>query len=520
MLYWGPIRFVSSGHVLLQAYCFFLGRFCPVYWFLQIEKNGRMANADSENLEFLFHPRSVALVGITTVNPEHWTRTFLDSFLEFEFEGPVYLVNPKGGEIKGLKVYPSLGDIPGNIDYVIGLVPARLAPDLVKECAGKGVKAVHFCTAGFSETGEEEGIRLEAELIGLAQEKQIRIIGPNCMGLYCPKTHLSFSVAFPRESGRVGVIAQSGGNAIYLVRQAALRGVRFSKVISYGNACDLSESDFLEYLAADADTDIIALYVEGIRDGKRFRQALEKATRQKVVILLKGGVTEGGARAVAGHTAALAGSEVIWDALCRQLGIIRVNSVDEIVDVMVTLLFMPLPRGRNVVLIGSGGGASVLITDEFEKRGLKVPQLPQEITSEIRQFTQAAGNILRNPVDYSQTMAYPDKVRKTIDIILGWEGADFLVEFLRSSQSTRLTDAVSQPFRKIEEHFGTRGEDSKPVAMVIEPSVVPEESRIIFSTIQECVSSRLPVYYSFASAANAINLVISHHESRPGKPEA
>jgi len=269
-----------------------------------------MSSLGSESLEFLFHPRSVAFVGITTAHPEHWTRTFLEGFLEFE--GAIYLVNPRGGEIKGLKVYPSLGDIPDTIDCVIGLVPARVVPGLVEECAGKGVRAVYFCTAGFSEIGEEEGTRLEAELAEVARRKRIRVLGPNCMGIYCPNSRMSYSPLFPKESGPVGFISQSGGNSIYLVRQAAARGVRFSKVISYGNACDLNESDFLEYLTTDADTKIIAVYIEGVKDGRRFRQALEKAAKEKVVVLLKGGITEGGARAVAGHTAALAGSEITW----------------------------------------------------------------------------------------------------------------------------------------------------------------------------------------------------------------
>ena len=251
-----------------------------------------MSNVTDESLEFLFRPRSLALVGITTANPEHWTRSFLDAVLEFQFDGPFYLVNPKGGEINGHRVYPSLQDIPQTIDYVIGLVPARASLGLVEECAAKGVRAIHFCTAGFSETGEEEGIRLETKLIELARSHGIRVIGPNCLGIYCPQSRLSFGPVFPRESGPVGVISQSGGNANYLIRQAALRGIRFSKVISYGNARDLDESDFLEYLAADADTQVIAMYIEGIKDGKRFRRALEKATKQKPVILLKGGRTE------------------------------------------------------------------------------------------------------------------------------------------------------------------------------------------------------------------------------------
>ena len=473
-----------------------------------------MSNVTDESLEFLFRPRSLALVGITTANPEHWTRSFLDAVLEFQFDGPFYLVNPKGGEINGHRVYHSLQDIPQTIDYVIGLVPARASLGLVEECAAKGVRAIHFCTAGFSETGEEEGIRLETKLIELARSHGIRVIGPNCLGIYCPQSRLSFGPVFPRESGPVGVISQSGGNANYLIRQAALRGIRFSKVISYGNARDLDESDFLEYLAADADTQVIAMYIEGIKDGKRFRRALEKATKHKPVILLKGGRTEAGARAVAGHTSALAGSEAIWESLRKQLGLIRVDSLDELVDVLVTLLFMARPEGRNAVIMGGGGGASVLITDAFEKRGLRVPPLPHDITSQIREFTPPAGNILRNPVDYSQTMMYPERVARTIDIITQWEGTDFLVWFMRLGQSQQAGGLRGNPLMMGGPFSASGRVSSKPLAIVLEPSIFPEESEGIYALLQQYVSSGLPVYYSFASAANAIDLVLNYDEKR------
>ena len=470
------------------------------------------------DLDFLFHPSSLALVGITTTEPQHWTRTFLDGLIEFEFDRPFYLVNPKDGEIKGHKVYTSLREVPGSVDHVVGLVNARLAVNLVEECAEKGVRAIHFCTAGFSETGEEWRIKLESELAGVARRKGIRIIGPNCMGIYCPQSRLSFSAAFPRESGTVGVISQSGGNSIYLVRQAALRGVRFSKVISYGNACDINESDLLEYLADDADTKIIALYIEGIRDGKRFRRALEKATKEKTVILLKGGTTEGGARAAAGHTASLAGSRATWDALCRQLGIISVSSVEEMIDVLVTLLFLPLPRGRNALLFGAGGGASVLIADEFESRGLRVPPIPREMVAQISEYTPVAGNILRNPVDYSQAMFNTESVIKTFGILSGWEGADFLVIFVRTGQFTASRISDRQLENLLMSRFPIKqGQLPKPVAMVIEPSIIPHEAEAVLAAIRNSISSGLPVYYSFASVAAAINLVLNHAGKQSGK---
>jgi acyl-CoA synthetase (NDP forming) len=470
-----------------------------------------MKNMYQRDLEFIFHPNSIALVGITTTAPEHWTRTFLDGLIEFEFDHPFYLVNPKDGEIKGHKVYTSLKDVPGSVDHVIGLVNARLALELVEECAQKGVRAIHFCTAGFSETGEEWRIKLEAELAELARRKGIRIIGPNCMGIYCPQSRLSFSAAFPRESGPVGLISQSGGNSIYLVRQAALRGVRFSKVVSYGNACDINESELLEYLASDADTKIIALYVEGIKDGKRFRRALEKATKEKTVVLLKGGITEGGARAVASHTASLAGSRATWDALCKQLGIISVSGVEEMIDVLVTLLFLPLPRGKNALLFGAGGGASVLIADQFESRGLRVPPIPAKMVAQISEFTPIAGNILRNPVDYSQAMFDTESVIKTFGILSGWEGADFLVIFIRTGQFTASRISDHQLENLLMSRFPIKqGQLPKPVAMVIEHSIIPHEAEAILAAIRNSISSGLPVYYSFASAATAINLVLDH----------
>jgi acyl-CoA synthetase (NDP forming) len=464
------------------------------------------------DLDFLFHPNSIALVGITTAKTWHWTLTFLEGLLEIGFDRPLYLVNPKGGELKGHKIYASLKDVPDNVDYVIGLVNAQIAPKLVEECAQKGVRAIHFCTAGFSETGEEDRVKLESELIEVARSKGIRILGPNCMGIYCPKSRLSYSPAFPEESGPVGVISQSGGNSIYLVRQAALRGVRFSKVISYGNASDINESELLEYLTQDVDTKIIALYIEGIRDGQRFRRALEEATKGKTVILLKGGATEGGARAAAGHTSALSGSRTTWDALCRQLGIISVSSIEEMIDVLVTLLFLPLPAGRNVVLLGAGGGASVLIADQFESRGLRILPLPPEIIAQIREFTPIAGNILRNPVDYSQAMMSFEGVIKTFAILSRWEGADFIVTFIRTGQFTTYRTAEDHVNLLMSRFSVKQGQLPKPLAMVIEPSVMPEEAEAILAAIRGAIASDLPVYYSFATAANAIDLILNQAE--------
>ncbi|MFW6147750.1 MAG: acetate--CoA ligase family protein [Thermodesulfobacteriota bacterium] len=466
----------------------------------------------NKNLGPLFNPASIALAGITVEHPEHWTRTFLDSLLEFHFEKPLYLVNPRGGEIKGIKVYQRLADIPQTVDYVISTVPAKAAPGLLEECSHKGVKAVHFCTAGFSETGEEEGERLEAQLAELSRKTGIRVIGPNCMGIYCPASHLSFNREFPRESGPVGFISQSGGNTGSLINEVMSRGVRFSKAISYGNACDLNESDFLEYLADDPETKIISLYIEGVKDAPRFRQALHKAAEQKDIVLLKGGLTEGGARAAASHTGSLAGSDMIWGALCRHLGVIQVYSLEELADFLVTLSFLSPPRGRRAALIGAGGGYSVLITDEFERKGLKVPQLPQEMKTAISEFTPLAGNILRNPIDYSQSMMDPEKLFKMVHIVSQWKGVDFVIWFI---------DLVWIPVEEMERIHrmldGILKETKsalKPIAFVLRTGISPELAKKVSSFVQKCAFSQLPVYFSFSSAAHSLDLVLRHREER------
>ena len=464
------------------------------------------------SLEEIFHPRSVAFAGITVANPEHWTRNFLRAVLAFEFKGPIYLVNPRGGEVDGLHVYKKISDVPDNVDYVISTVPASASTQLVKDCALKGVKAIHFCTSGFSETGMEEGERLETQLTELAHSTGVRIIGPNCLGIYCPEAHLSFRPDFPKDSGPVGLICQSGGNAVTLIRRTEFRGVRFSKAVSYGNACDLDESDYLEYLADDYDTRIIGMYIEGIKDGKKFRRAAQKATREKTVVLLKGGVTEEGARTASGHTGSLAGSRTAWETLCKQLGIIMVNSIEEMADILVTLVFMPRLEGKRVALVGAGGGASVLISDEFGKRGLEVPPLPEALRKQMLEYTHIAGNILGNPIDYSQALTTFKGLAKTVRIISQWEEIDMIIGFMGLMFDRLLLQQRLPILIKGILEEGSKSE--KPLAMVIEPSIMAEEVELILPFIQKFSSYGVPVYYSFASAANAISKVFSYNEMR------
>ncbi len=276
------------------------------------------------SLDYLFHPRSVAIIGVSRDSTQYSPgRAFMQSLLGSGFKGKVYPVNPSGGEAFGLKIYPSVKDIPDRVDYVIAAIPARYTPQLVADCATKGVRAIHFFTSGFSEIEGDEGKRLESDMLTVARQSGIRILGPNWMGFYCPETGLTFAFNFPKQTGPLGIIAQSGGNSIYCVNEAATRSIYFSKVISYGNASDLNESDFLEYLTYDPETKIIAAYIEGVRDGSRFVRVLERAARLKPVIIFKAGTTETGTRAAAAHTSSMGGSRRIWESQLKQAGAIQ-----------------------------------------------------------------------------------------------------------------------------------------------------------------------------------------------------
>lgn len=352
-------------------------------------------------LDFVFHPRSIAVAGVSTreggTGMGGWA--FVQSLMDVGFPGPIYLIHPTAHAIRGLRCYPRVTDIADDIDYVISSVPARHVPGLLEDCIAKGVLVLHLFTAGFTETGDAEKAKMEQAVVARAREAGVRIIGPNCMGLYVPASRLAMMQGQTAEAGHVGMVSQSGANAGEFVRYATARGVRCSKVISFGNGSDLRAADFFDYLADDADTEIIVAYLEGIQDGPRLAQAIRKAGAAKPVAILKSGRTEAGGRAANSHTASLAGSLQIFDALCRQAGVLRVESMEELVDAGVTFQFVKHLAGPNIAVVGGGGGTSVLAADDLDSVGLKVPPLLPETQEALAKVTNEAGTSIRNPVD-------------------------------------------------------------------------------------------------------------------------
>lgn len=465
-------------------------------------------------LEQLFHPRSVAVVGASTTQGPGGG--FVTAIQEMGYQGALYPVNPKAEEIQGLKCYPSLLDVPGEVDYVISSVPARIVPQLVEDSAAKGAKAVHFFTAGFSETGEADRAGMEAHLLARARELGLRLIGPNCMGLYCPESGLSFMPGMPKEPGPVGMLSQSGANAGDVCRTGGVRGLRFSKAISYGNALQLGESDFLDYLAQDVKTEIIVGYIEGVKDGQRFLRALRAAASAKPVIILKGGQTEAGSRATASHTASLAGALEIFDAACRQAGALRVDDIDELIDTAVAFRFVKELAGPRVAIVGVGGGHSVLAADAAATQGLQVPALPEETQRALAEFTPVAGTSVRNPVDTNVGFGPegPRLMRETLRLVAEAANIDAIIyqAAVGWGPSRRGGDGGPDQVEYARQLATLAGESmagfGKPIAVQLRPALTAEAMEATVAFQEEAAAQGLATFPSIGSAAGALRRLL------------
>lgn len=363
------------------------------------------------DFERIFHPRRLAIAGVSTQAVGFGTG-ILDSLLAIGFAGEIFPVNPRGGEIFGLKIYRRIEDIPGEIDFAIICVSADLVPEALEACRKKGAAGAEILSAGFRELGTAEGIARE-EAVKAEARKGIRVIGPNCFGIYCPKSGLTLLPGpdLSRKSGPVGFMSQSGGLAIDFAYMGLGLGFGFSKMISFGNGSDLREAELLDYFADDPETGIIALYMEGVEDGEHFFQALKRAAVRKPVIIYKGGLSEAGGRAVASHTASMGGSRVIWESLIRQAGAIQVHDFQELCYTCLAFSMLPLRSYRGMTVIGGGGALGVAACDAAEANGLFLPPLTGPIYDAVYEALPKPGSSAANPIDVANPMVPPHALK-------------------------------------------------------------------------------------------------------------
>jgi acyl-CoA synthetase (NDP forming) len=351
----------------------------------------------------LFEPQSVAVVGVPrSLRPG---QLFLQALLDPGYRGRIYPVNPKAREILGLPCHPSVTSLPEAVDLAVIVVPTAQAVSVVRECAEKGVKVAIVFTAGFSELGTEEGRQRGDELVAAARLGPLRLVGPNCMGVYVPKTGLGSFPGLSAERGPIAFVSQSGSLSNRVVWGGGGRGLAFSKVVSVGNQADLETSDFLEYLAEDPETEIIGAYLEGAKDGRRLWRALTAAGRRKHLVVWKVGRTRAGARAASSHTGALAGEAEVWSGMLRQAGALQVRDMDELFDLLVALRYLGRPAGDRMAIVTGPGGPAVSAADACEEAGLQLAGLAEETERRLRNVVASAGTSVRNPVDVGLVLA-------------------------------------------------------------------------------------------------------------------
>ena len=458
----------------------------------------------------LFRPRSVAVAGASS-NADSPGHDYVRAIHDGGFDGPIYPINPRASEILGLAAYPSLREVPGEVDLVISCIPADGVLELIAQARDKRVQAIVMFTGRFSETGDAEAAELEQRVKKAAADAAIRIVGPNCMGVFDSTSGLSFRPDLPQAKGSVAFISQSGNNSVELMLHGAARGLRFSKVVSYGNALDITEADFFEYLAHDDETQVVGAYIEGTREGRRLLDALRTSAARKPVVILKGGRTASGSRTAASHTAALAGQRKIWSAVLRQAGAVEVATFDELIDMLVAFAFLrgEAPAGEarpRVGVVGGGGGRAVQSADVCEEAGLAVPKLPGELRAALREKAPQLADWVDNPVDQSILAGSGFSGARILEMMLDHPQFDALIANVGEDWVLGRPDAVERMAKLVERFVEIGRRSEKPLAFVLGEADSTDELkwRAVSSGKQLLTDAQLAVYPTVDRAARSL----------------
>jgi acyl-CoA synthetase (NDP forming) len=460
---------------------------------------------DFSKLERAFHPRTVVVIGDSKASNYEWLRG------QKEVKGKLYSVhtNPNSFEdIKamGIENYTSILDIPGPVDLAIVAVSRKAAAAVLDDCICKDVAAAHFFSSGFSETDMAEGREFERQLITRAEAANFHLIGPNCMGLYNPGAGIRQNEdQYLGEQGTVGFISQSGSVAIGFSMESHFQGVNINKSVSFGNGIVLDSPDFLEYFGRDPAIKAIGMYLEGIKNSRRFMSVLKDIAARKPVVIWRGGRTEDGGRAIASHTGSLASSRSIWDSALKQCGAIQVGSVEELIDTLKALLFLPIVRGNRVAIAGGPGGQSVTSTDVFVEAGLSVPRLTRKSYSELETFFEVVGGSYRNPIDTAGPVRRD--MKRIMSIVARDNNIDNVAYFVSTRPGRHITREQLQGTIEILEDIKRL---KKPLItmVLLNTSDAASEARDIMNILQE---KEIPAFPSVPRGAMALKNAFEYY---------
>jgi acyl-CoA synthetase (NDP forming) len=448
-----------------------------------------MGQSIVESLEPLFNPKSVAVVGATN-NWNKWGFSTFTSALN-GFRGPVYPVNNKESEVLDHKAFARLTDIPGPVDLVVFVIPAPAVASVMEDCVTKGVKAGVIISAGFAEIGEE-GKKLQDEVLEIARKGGVRFIGPNCMGFWSASSELrAFMFPLPVKDGPLAFVSQGGNVGGAVMTSGHMRGVGFHRYVSCGCAADIQIEDYIEYFGEDPQVKVILAYIEGLVDGGRFLEKVKKVTPKKPVVVLKPGKTMAAARAITSHSGALAGSDDAYEAAFKSIGITRVESPEELLDVAIGFITQPLPQGRNVAILTPGGSYGVICADACAEESLNVVKLPDKVVAALDKVFPPRWS-RGNPIDpagdrnFVTFLTAPMKLLRVgeIDslIFMGFSGFSIFAPLFVSTDSGAAAPWVSsrEAFREIASAFikVLSSKDAAKIGKFIQPIVSGLASRM------------------------------------------
>jgi acetyltransferase len=385
---------------------------------------GIFMNKIVQQLDPIFKPKSIAVIGASS-NQGKWGYRMLENPLRTGYRGFIYPVNPKEERILDLQAYRHVNDIPGAVDLAVITVPAPQVPAVLKECVKKGVKGVVLISAGFAETSAE-GKALQEEAVKIARHGGIRFVGPNCMGIFSAAGMLSLCFDEAPLPGPIAFMSQSGTFGGSLAKIASLKGYGLSKFASIGNQADLTAADYLEYLAQDPETKVIVFYMEGFKDGERFFDLAKDVVKKKPIVIYKAGRTGPGIRATQSHTASIAGSDEIFNALCAQAGLIRAQEALQAFEMAEALAKQPLPPGRRVAILGSGG-QGVVAADACASLGLEVPELDSDTVRILKDAMPPHAPPPRNPIDFAGSARTSMEEAKVVEKLMSRDYIDGVI---------------------------------------------------------------------------------------------
>jgi acyl-CoA synthetase (NDP forming) len=443
---------------------------------------------DKTNLHRLFHPKRIALIGASG-DPRKWGFIVLLNILKGNFSGQVYPVNPHQDEILGYSCHVSVVDIPDPIDVAVITTPAVSVAAIIEECGQKQIPFVIVITADFSETGPE-GARMERDIVARAKKHDIRLVGPNSMGLYCAAADLHAMMPPPMPlKGKISMFSQSGNIGVQMLAWGLIEGVGFGKFVSSGNEGDLTCLDYLRYFAEDNDTHLVLGYLEGIDPKMDFIREARAVTQKKPFVVLKGGRTNVGSKAAASHSGAMAGESKIYSAAFRQAGMIEVKTSQAMMDCAKAFSHYPVIRGKRVGIITRGGGWGVITADVCQENGLDVPSLSSSLVDEFDGILPKYWS-RSNPVDLVATITY-DPYITCLEKMAAWEGVDAIIALGagRGIRSFPFSEKVDKPKALVDainmmtEYFKQRAEKPDKILLRIKALVRQTQKPIVAVSI-------------------------------------